>query len=276
MEKKRVGFSAVVLGIGLALTIVAGLFSPADKTGQPYSLEVEPTQPSEPVTTEAAEPEFLTKEQDALLKQLLELMKSDDLAGAASAMEVHKPELSKLLEETFMGQRFLYNEEGIADSVDGRGIVLTSTSTLFYGIFQDGTPEGIGVALQGIVLEEPRYDYAIGSWSKGKLNGYGTSGYTYYKGTGEGDGFKTEKSGTFRDDLMEGELRYTSINNEGNSITWNIAASAGVTQLDDRWTYKESKNEYQLLAENDNSHAYLLKEAEAETAIWVNRITWNK
>lgn len=276
MEKKGLRFSTVVLGIGVALTVMAGLFSPAGKTGQPYFLEAEPTELAEPVTTEAAEPEFLTKEQDALLEELLELMKSDDLAGAASTMEAYKSEITVLLEETFMGQRYLYNEEGIADSVDGRGIVLTAPATLFYGIFQDGSPEGIGVALQGIVLEEPRYDYAIGSWSKGKLNGYGTSGYTYYDGTGEGDGFKTEKSGTFRDDLMEGELRYTSINNEGNSITWNIAASAGVTQLDDRWIYKESKNEYQLLAENDDSHAYLLKGTDVENAIWVNRITWNK
>lgn len=277
MEKNRWGFSAVILGIGVVLTVMAGLFSPADR--------IEESSVQKPETgdgratlemTEAPEQEFLTKEQDDLLNQLLELMKANDLAGAASILEARKPEITKLIEVTFAGRRYLYHEDGIADSIEGRGLVLTSPSTLFYGIFAGGVPEGTSVALQALVLEEPRYDYAIGNWSDGKMSGYGTSGYTYYEGTGEADGLKTEKSGTFKDNLMEGEIRYTSISNEGNSVTWIILAHEGVTQLDERWSYKEARDEYSLLAENDESHVYLLKGADSDAAIWLNRITWDK
>lgn len=282
MDKKRWSFSAVILGTGIVLTVMAGLLSPADRTGQRSAREPygagggSAMETAEPAVTEAAESEFLTKEQDDLLRRLLGLMKLNDLAGAASFLEERKSEIAVLLDETFAGERYLYNEEGIADRIDGRGVVLTSPSTLFYGIFADGAPEGNTVALQGIVLEEPRYNFAIGNWIDGKMSGYGTSGYTYYEGIGEADGLKTEKSGTFKDDLMEGEIRYTSINNEGNSVTWIISVRKGVTQIDDRWSYKESRNEYLLLAENDDSHAYLLKAADAEAAIWLNRITWNR
>lgn len=282
MGEKNVRVSAVVLAIGFVLTVLAGILSPAGRSGQEsqgaaYETDAGRADISTADASVAAEEkEFLTKEQANLLKQLLQLMKSDDLPGAASFMEANKAEVTALLEGTFAGKRYLYKEEGLEERIDGRGIVLTSPSTVFYGIFADGAPEGTAVALKTLVLDEPRYDYSIGIWVGGKMNGYGISGYTYYEGIGETDGLKTEKCGTFIDDLMEGELRYTSLNNAGNSATWTIFAKAGVTQLDDRWTYKESQDEYRLLADNDDAHAYLLSGADADSGIWINRITWSE
>lgn len=276
MDGRNMRASVAVLVLGFVLMVLAGILSPAGRGSQENRSATYEADAGRTESSAAAEEEFLTEGQEHLLKQLLLLMKSDNLAAAASFMEDHKTEITALLEETFAGQRYLYKEEGLAEGIDGRGIVLTSPSVVFYGIFADGAPEGTAVALKALVLDEPRYDYSIGSWTEGRMNGYGISGYTYYEGTGKTDGLKTERCGTFKDDRMEGELRYTSINNAGDSATWSIFSQAGVTQLDDRWTYKESKDEYRLLAENDDTHAYLLSGTDVGSEIWINRITWGK
>lgn len=216
----------------------------------------------------------LTAGQDGLLRQIYERMGQGDLAGAASCMERREAEIASLLETSFKGRRFLYDGKGAKEVIEGKGIVLTSPSTVFYGNFKNGAPRGMAVAMREIVLGAPRYDYSIGFWKQGKMNGEGVSGYFYYKGAGENDGLKTEKTGMFQDDLMEGEVRYTSIDGSGDSATWILNVKEGAAQIDDRWKLRESQNEYFLPAENDSSHGYVVKKSDMGGKIWINRIQW--
>lgn len=259
----------LILTGGLLAAVVIGLSSPAAGNRSPK----EPAEtPAETIGQTEASPTDLAREQ--LYEPLWSFLERNDLAGAASFMSKHAEEIKTLLEDTLQGERRLYNEEGLSVDIEGRGLVLTGAATLFYGNFRGGVPAGNVLALQEITLEQPRYDYAMGSWENGKMNGSGITGYTYYEDTQSADGLKTEKAGVFVNDLMEGAVRYTSIDGNGNSLTWLIQAEKGNTVLDERWVHEKSKGEYYLLSENDDSHAYSVKESELTMQLWRNRLEW--
>lgn len=289
-------YRRAALTAGLLLILFAGLLSPADGGGKMEPAETEPagmetagrktvgretaeTETSEMKTSRQADsvvsPQtHLTEAQTLLLDKLLSLMESGELDRAASVMSESEEALRELILVTFGGHRQLYSEEGISGELEGRGIVLKSPSVIFYGNFAEGVPEGQVTALQEIVLEVPRYDYSIGVWSGGRMNGDGVTGYFYYKGTGELDGRKTERAGTFIDDRLDGAFRYTSIDRDGDSTTFIIRAENGVTILDEHWKYEAKKGEYHLPAQGEETHLYVLKADLAEEVLWKNRIVW--
>lgn len=271
MDKRQLKFRSVILCGSMVLVVAAALFSPAEKNSRDSFQEETAIETPAPETEEV---QFMSTEEENGLLNLYEMMKNGELAKAAAFMENNQDMIKKLLHNTFGGRRYLLTEEGITDVIDGRGLVLTSSAVAFYGNFAGGVPEGVVTAMQSIVLEEPRYDYSIGNWTAGKMSGFGTTGYTYYAETGEGDGLKTEKSGNFVNDLLEGEVCYISIDNSGNSVTWRLLAEHGLTKIDERWEHDVTKNAYSLLSENDNSHIYIIEEVDLESEIWRNRIIW--
>lgn len=270
MKKHRHFYPAVILAVGLMMIVAAGVFSPADRKDAIAQSEIETLQESEAVQ----EKQIFSQAQMQIYTTLWSVLEANELSKAAALMQNYEREIQDMLTDVQQGKRFFYNGEELSEKIEGRGMVLTSPATVFYGNFQNGQPEGKMMALQGIVLEKPRYDYSIGDWRAGKMNGQGALGYLYYEETGEGDGLKTEKTGMLADDRMEGLIRYTCIDNSGNSLTWTIQAEAGRTVLDERWQYKEKENEYFLPADNESSQVYSLKGEDTEQELWVNRIAW--
>lgn len=165
-----------------------------------------------------------------------------------------------------------------ADVFSSHGLVFTKASTLFYGDFADGMPQGSCTALQVLELEEGRrYDYAYGTWEQGKLKGEGECGYNYYDGTGADIARKNTKKGMFKDNLMEGEITYTSTNGDGVTSTWQFLVADGVIVLDDRWLKdKDSAGAviYKLTAQEDPARAYTLSGSAAAEERWKNLISF--
>jgi len=118
----------------------------------------------------------------------------------------------------------------------GKGLVFVKASTVFYGNFDYGKPEGECTALQVLELEEgKRYDYSYGTWANGKMNGNGECGYNYYDGVTEDITKLNAKRGIFKNDLMQGEITYSSTNAEGETSVWQFEVADGVIIKDDRW-----------------------------------------
>ena len=152
--------------------------------------------------------------------------------------------------------------------------------TIFYGDFKDGKPSGQCVALQAITLDEGvRYDYSVGTWTDGVMDGAGECGYDYYEGV-TGDGAKkTVKKGNFADDLMEGEISYTSVNGDGESTSWTMTVENGVIVPDARWisdTSDDGTPVFRLMADTDDVHAYVVEADAMEEVRWKNMIEWGE
>ena len=174
----------------------------------------------------------------------------------------------------------LYDGSVMKDEADGHGLVFQRAGTVFYGDFKDGKPSGQCVALQAITLDEGvRYDYSEGTWLDGVMEGAGECGYDYYEGV-TGDGAKmTVKKGNFSNDLMEGDITYTSVNGDGESTSWTMTVEKGVIVPDARWisdTSDDGTPVFRLMADTDDVHAYVVEADAMEEVRWKNMIEWGE
>ncbi|MDW2796014.1 hypothetical protein RZO55_00235 [Clostridium boliviensis] len=211
----------------------------------------------------------LTEADLEYLKGLEGCFKDGDLEGAARLVETNG--------ESFHEFPCMYSEgEMKREITDGTGIVFLKPAVVFYGDFKDGVPEGTACAISVLQLEEgKRYDYSYGTWKNGTMNGSGECGYRYYDGVKEDITVKTSKSGMFQEDIMQGDITYSSTNRQGETAVWKFPVSDGVIVLNDRWikgTDENGKVIYKLLANGEKDHAYTLSELATGEARWKNLI----
>lgn len=246
----------------------------------------------------------LTYTEEQLLNLLEGKMHVNDLEGAARVLNENDTAFQDLFFGKLADETCLYSSpndsEGgfpysppvdaqgadphtggvMKDEADGHGLVFQRAGTIFYGDFKDGKPSGQCVALQAITLDEGvRYDYSVGTWTDGVMDGAGECGYDYYEGV-TGDGAKkTVKKGNFADDLMEGEITYTSVNGNGESTSWTMTVENGVIVPDARWisdTSDDGTPVFRLMADTDDVHAYVVEADAMEEVRWKNMIEWGE
>ena len=218
----------------------------------------------------------VTESQKAVLDKIIKALEAQDLETAAQVMDSGEEELVTLFYEVMDGARYLYDGRSFSQSMEGEGLVLTMPKTLYYGTFKGGRPEGECTALQVVELDAPRYDYSQGLWKDGKMEGLGHTGYCYYETSPEGEARDVCKTGRFSGDRLEGEVTYTTLNQEGETSTWMLEVKDGTVQLDDRWIYIEERGEYQLMSQEDDSHAYIMDEQLADQPVWINLLAWEE
>jgi hypothetical protein len=214
----------------------------------------------------------LTQADQEFLNSLKGYFESGDLEGAARLLDgygISWSEFPCMYDGTTMSKKILGT----------RGLVFLKPSTVFSGEFLNGKPEGSCTALQVITLDEgKRYDYSYGTWSGGKMNGSGASGYNYYDGAIGDINRKSAKEGGFKDDQMEGEVTYTSTNTAGETTKWMFQTLAGKIVLDDRWIQENDSQGgivFKLMADQDEKHAYTLSESSIEEDRWKNFIEFS-
>lgn len=234
--------------------------------------------PAESTGDEAEEETLLKAEesQEAVLKEIMGYMEKQDLESAAQAIDSGEEVLLALFYDVLGGERYLYDGQSFSPSIEGKGMVLTMPNTVYFGTFKDGKPEGECTVLQVVELDAPRYDYSQGMWKNGKMEGQGHTGYCYYKGGPEGEARDVCRTGTFSNGRMEGEVTYTTLNKEGEPSNWKFTVKDGTVLLDDKWSYIEENKEYQLMSEEDDSHAYILGEEAAGQPVWINLLAWEE
>lgn len=233
----------------------------------------------DPARTGGEEAEILpdvTEAQKAVLDEIMEALEAQDLEAAARVMDSGEEELLTLFYEVMDGVRYLYDGQSFSQSMEGEGLVLTMPKTLYYGTFKDGKPEGDCTALQVVELDAPRYDYSQGLWKDGKMEGEGHTGYCYYENSPEGEARDVCKTGRFSSDRLDGKVTYTTLNQEGETSTWKLEVKDGMVQMDDRWIHIEERGEYQLMSEEDDSHAYIMDEKLAGQPVWINLLAWEE
>lgn len=222
----------------------------------------------------------LTYTEVQLLNLLEEKLRGGDLEGAARVLNGNEAAFQDLFLEKLADETCLYDGVVMTDEADGHGLVFQRAGTVFYGDFKDGKPSGQCVALQAITLDEGvRYDYSNGTWRNGVMEGDGECGYDYYEGV-TGDGAKmTVKKGNFSDDLMEGEITYTSVNGDGETTSWSMTVKEGVIVPDARWISDKSDDGipvFRLMADTDDGHAYVVEADDMGEVRWKNMIVWGE
>lgn len=211
----------------------------------------------------------LSKEDQEFLDELVDYFEKGDLEGAARLMAGYDIPWSDF--------PCMYDGEKMTRNVTAsKGLVFSKRSTVFYGEFSAGVPQGTCTALQVLSLEEgKRYDYAFGIWKDGKMSGEGECGYNYYDGVTSDIARLNSKKGIFQDDLMEGEVTYTSTNSDGDLTTWQFKVTNGKIIPDERWS-KESTDSgeivYRLAALEEEDHVYTLSESAMQEERWKNLI----
>lgn len=255
--------AVLLLLLGYAGSSRSGKLVKEEMPQSPEALTAEGTE--EEPNTEVS----LTLEDKEFLKGLTERFNEGDLEGAARLLSGYEIPWKEF--------PCMYDGNALRTELTaGRGLVFLKTSTVFYGDFKDGVPNGTCTALQVITLEEgKRYDYSYGTWVNGKMNGSGASGYNYYDGVGEEINKLSAKEGVFKDDRMEGEVTYTSTNAAGEKAEWRFMTADGRIVLDDRWIRdvdSSGTTTYKLMANDENNHAYTLSEADLQEDRWKNFI----
>ena len=238
--------------------------------------------------TMTVESEVPVSEQELeLLSSLYAALSTSSYVDAAQILNDHETEFEILTDKILNGEKYYYFE---VKNTDGQtvpkmdqlpmsgtmeGLVLTRYNTAFYGEFEDGKPNGNACVIQTMILDEPRYTFAEGMWSDGKMNGEGKTGYHYYLNAPESGFVYTEKSGNYRNDQLDGVFTYLTENGGGETLTWEIQAVNGATVLTEEWTHYPFRKEYMLSSKESEERAYVLSEERASAVIWNNLITWD-
>lgn len=236
-----------------------------------------------------SQPELPVSEAEAkLCESLYEAMEAKDMEAAAGLLNGSQEEFRTLSEETLSGERYLFYRETTAQGdviwrmrpVDGEllgyGLVLTRYNTAFFGEFMAGKPDGECLAVQAVVLDEPRFTYADGLWSDGRMNGHGVTGYQYYEEKPEGSFAFISKEAVYVDNLCDGTMVYTAGDGDGDSLHWQMETDMGVTVLDERWMYYAYSSEYMLPSQEDEDRAYVIPEDSMDAVRWSNLILWEE
>ena len=279
----RIGVTIALVSLLMLLLSVAGTIRNSkevqNKNKQLTKSELSQIQkkdppPPETVVTEVVDTGIsLTAANREFLEGLSCRLKDGDLEGAARLVEANGDSIAEF--------PCMYSEEMLRREIkDGTGIVFLKPTVVFYGDFKNGMPDGTVSAISVLSLEEgKRYDYSYGSWKNGKMNGSGECGYRYYDGVTQDITVKTSKNGMFQDDLMQGDITYSSTNRQGETAVWQFQAKDGVIVLNDRWI-KETDAKgaviYKLLANGEKDHAYALSERAIGEDRWRNLILFSQ
>lgn len=281
-ENIRIGVTIALVSLLMLLLSVAGTIRNSkevqNKDKPLKKMELSQIQekniPPETAVTEMADTGIsLTAANREFLEGLGGRLKDGDLEGAARLVEANGDSIAEF--------PCMYSEEMLRREIkDGTGIVFLKPTVVFYGDFKNGMPEGTVSAISVLSLEEgKRYDYSYGSWKNGKMNGNGECGYRYYDGVTQDITVKTSKNGMFQDDLMQGDITYSSTNRQGETAVWQFQTKDGVIVLNDRWI-KETDAKgaviYKLLANGEKDHAYALSERAIGEDRWRNLISFSQ
>ncbi len=274
----RIGVTIALVSLLMLLLSVAGTMRNS-KEVQNKDKQLKKTELSQIQEKDAPPPETadtgisLTAANREFLEGLNGRLKEGDLEGAARLIEANGDSIAQF--------PCMYSEEMLKREIkDGTGIVFLKPTVVFYGDFKNGMPDGTVSAISVLSLEEgKRYDYSYGSWKNGKMNGSGECGYRYYDGVTQDITVKTSKNGMFEEDLMQGDITYSSTNRQGETAVWQFQTKDGVIVLNDRWikeTDAKGSVIYKLLANGEKDHAYALNERAIGEDRWRNLISFSQ
>lgn len=260
----------------------APVFSSANRENPPQAflepqVELISEEPEEMDAADASEAPMeleLDAQQKQMMDVLLEQMELGDCMAVGIVMNEQSAAYQEIFYENMLGTRYLYDGKTFSRNIEGTGLVLDKGNTVFYGSFSNGAPNGECLAVQAVVIDFPRYDYARGVWKDGRMEGFGQAGYEYYQGSELEEAQKVIKEGNFNDNLLDGSVAYTSVNVEGFSATWDIRVKDGIIQLDDRWVADGEDGTFSLMAEEDDTHAYVISPLDLDRVFWQNLILW--
>lgn len=243
--------------------------------GQNQQQNAEAEAESELSKTDEEQMELSLAEEQAA-KDLYESLEQGDLEKSARILVEREEIFVTLFYDTLGAEKWLFDGSDFTDEIRGKGMVLTSSATAFKGTFGDNGPMGNCVAFQAFHLEEPRYDYSIGNWENGKMNGKGQTGYCYYEGAPQGEPEEVVRRGVFREDRLDGQVLYSTSSLKEGKTSWEIQVDHGAVVIDEGWSKDGESELYYLPSLQDQAKAYAISEKEAADSSWGNVLVWGR
>lgn len=220
---------------------------------------------------------MLPKDHQHFLIELEENIGRENIHQAARQLEEKWENLEEIFAE-MPSEVILYIEKGrLVDSLEGMGLAVRGDKTCFYGNFQKGKPEGVCTAIS--CKGGFGYQYSMGIWKDGQMEGLGITGNVYLN---RKDSLADQKitedqiSGIFFEDKLDGSFSYQQIDGRGADRWWAITAHQGRTCLDKRWRFKEEMAEYSLLSEKEEGAVFIVPKNEMHKVWWKNRVPWEE
>ena len=216
----------------------------------------------------------ISQEELQMVSQLYQVLEQGNLEEGAKILVEQEELFARLFYETLGGAKALFDGSGFQEDIEGNGMVFVSSAAVFKGSFQAGKPQGNCLALQAFQLEKPRYDYALGLWNQGRMEGEGRVGYCYYQEAPDGETEAVDRQGNFQADRMDGMVNYTTFSQAEGQTTWEIQVTEGMISMDERWTYDGQMDDYHLPSKQNPGKVYAVSSEEIQEALWVNLLTW--
>lgn len=267
--------AGMVLGVGFLLLVFCTVWGEFSRQAREMESRNTTAEINKHTSAKTGTEEGLTDRQKLFLGELERQIAVQSLHQAAKQLWEKRDELQAVWNAG--RQQVLYVKDGeMFASMTGMGLALRDDGICFYGNFYQGMPEGVCTAIryldgQGTL---PVYEYSMGIWRAGRMDGLGMTGKCRVSPDGKGQALEEQVSGVFLADRLDGKLTYQQIDRQGRTRWWEIAAEEGRTCLDKRWVLEENLAEYRLFSERDNAALFVLPQNQVEQIWWENRVPW--
>lgn len=225
----------------------------------------------------SAEDVGFPREQREFLSHLEEFISGASVHQAAKRLAEDRQQLRAIRETAgqIFGEEVLYFYDGrFVSSFSGMGLAIREDDVCFYGNFRNGRPEGVCTAIACGDEESSGYEYSMGIWKNGQMEGLGITGKYSWDEDRKEEGLEEQISGVFQKDRLDGKLTYEQVDAKGRSCWWEITAEEGKTCLDPRWAFWQPLGEYRLLSEREERAFFVVPQNLLEQVWWENRVPW--
>lgn len=186
--------------------------------------------------------------------------------------------LDGLLNEKLSDGKYIYDGKEVKKldiNYSGQGLVFLGSSMAYFGEFSNGMPNGKIYGIFAYEADAKRYDYINAEFKAGKANGYGDTGYIYLNTSGDNEVLSVHRIGEFKEDLLNGTIRYELKDDKGAEDIWEIDVKDGVIVLNDKWSFDEEKKIYRIKSSNQTENEIEINQEDINKERFKNSILWD-
>lgn len=219
-------------------------------------------------------PNISVKEKEAL-KKLYKDMKLGLFEEAANVIIDNSNIFENLFQNTLEDTPYLFDGENLLDlksNDNNKYLLIHDASTFYYGYIKFEKPYGKGNIIHAYKSDFKRYNYSFGTWSYGKLNGFGETGRAIVGEVPANTNVLYSLKGDFKDDLLDSSVELSIIDEKGIINMYKFNIKKGSIVIDNNLEYNRNKKSYEISSIFDELKKYTIKESEIYDIQWINSV----
>lgn len=219
---------------------------------------------------------LISEEEKEVLKAIYLPMSEGLFEIPASIIISNSNILENLYINTLKDEAYIFDGENILQLDEAKGsrkyLLISDISTFYYGYIKNSLPNGEGNIINAYAADYNRYNYSLGNWVDGKLNGVGESGSAAFGEFPENTTTLYAIKGDFTDDILNGEIQLDITDEKGQTNTYLLNSYEGISVIDEKLFHNEAMARYELSSLEDESQKYSIKDAEINDKKWINKV----